>query len=163
MTTEQHGFTLIEMMVVVLIIAIMAAVAFPSYQQYTRRQQEAQARQTIQALAGELERYKTKNFSYRGFNAAQVAHVYANYGDDAGALNLPVDGGNRTYTITVRDAEGDTRLNADGANGFGWVITAVPVDRRNFSLVMTNVGLQCKTREALAANAVNCGNDSEAW
>ena len=50
MKTNQQGFTLIELMIVVAIIAILAAIAIPQYQNYIARAQMTRAAAEIGAL-----------------------------------------------------------------------------------------------------------------
>ena len=69
---KTHGFTLIELMITVVVVAIIAAIAVPSYQQYIERKDLAIARQEALRIAAELERFKNKNFSYKGFNATYI-------------------------------------------------------------------------------------------
>ena len=73
------GFTLIELMVTVVIVAILAAIAFPSYTAYMERRDLAIVKQEALRISTELERFKSKNFSYKGFDAS---YVYAYQEDD---------------------------------------------------------------------------------
>ena len=63
---QVKGFTLIELMIVLVIVAIFAAIAIPSYQEYARRADVSMVQQEMQKIAEQLERHKSKNFTYRG-------------------------------------------------------------------------------------------------
>lgn len=85
MENNQHGFTLIELMIVVAIIGILAAVAIPAYQDYTKRAQVAEG-VTLAAAAktGVAEYYASNNAFVIG-----VAPLNASYGV---AINTTVVG-----------------------------------------------------------------------
>lgn len=74
---SQKGFTLIELMITIVIVAILAAIAYPSYTQYMERRDLAIAKQEALRISAELERFKSKNFSYKGFDASYL-YTYAN-------------------------------------------------------------------------------------
>jgi len=61
---RQHGFTLIEIMIVVAIVAVVSAIALPSYQQYIQRGYRAQARAGLLQAAQWMERVATANGVY---------------------------------------------------------------------------------------------------
>ena len=63
---KRSGFTLIELMIVLVVIAVFAAIAVPSYQAYIQKKDLALAKQEALKMASELERFKNKNFSYKG-------------------------------------------------------------------------------------------------
>ena len=59
-----RGFTLIELMIVVLIVAIIAAVAVPIYSDYIVRSNRADAADQITAVMNQQERFQTRNRRY---------------------------------------------------------------------------------------------------
>lgn len=61
---RQQGFTLIEVMVVVVILGILAAVIVPRIMDNPDRARVTKAKQDIQAIKSSLDLYKLDNFQY---------------------------------------------------------------------------------------------------
>lgn len=61
---KARGFTLIELMVVVIVIAILAAIALPSYLNQTRKSRRNAAESAMQQIALLEERYRADNATY---------------------------------------------------------------------------------------------------
>ena len=146
---KTHGFTLIELMITVVVVAIIAAIAVPSYQQYIERKDLAIARQEALRIAAELERFKAKNFSYKGFDASYL-YTYEStdadgnpatasyYNKTTGQLLLPLGSTSSTakYTLTlanggtghkpltiVKNGDGTETADSASVNGLSWVMS----------------------------------------
>lgn len=61
---SQSGFTLIELMIVIVIIAVLGTIAFPSYQDSVRKSRRSEAKTTLAALAASQEQYFLTYKSY---------------------------------------------------------------------------------------------------
>ena len=107
MSSPQRGFTLIELMIVVVIIAILASIAYPSYTQFVRRSARAEAKSALLENAQFLERNFTTANSYAKDSA----------GNDIDDSKLP-RGGNARYDISV---------NVNVATPTVFSLTAAPV------------------------------------
>lgn len=165
----QAGFTLIELMIVVLVIAIFAAIAIPSYQSFIRRAHASQALQEVQKIAEQLERHKGRNFNYRGFDAS---YLYKDKDDTLSSkfnalnqsLNLPLNSAVVKYTITVVDNMPTfPLLTSEASLGQGWSIRALSEDAENFSFLMNSNGVACQNKASANITYETCGEGGENW
>jgi type IV pilus assembly protein PilE len=67
MKIREHGFTLIELMTVVVVISLLVMIAYPSYQEHVRKGNRAEGKAALLRAAQAQERF----FSDRGAYAAQ--------------------------------------------------------------------------------------------
>ena len=77
MKIKQQGFTLIELMIVIVTIALLATIAYPSYAKYIRQTRLAAVRSELLQNARTLERYYTQKRTFKDFsNDSLVQNEY---------------------------------------------------------------------------------------
>jgi type IV pilus assembly protein PilE len=86
---REAGFTIIEVMIVVVIIAVLGAVALPAYNDYILRSRLAEAYANLGELSTKLEQYYQDNRTYAGACTASGT-----------VANLPTAANSKYFTIS---------------------------------------------------------------
>ena len=106
MQSRQHGFSLIELMITIVILGILASFAFSGYQEQVAQTKRADCGGALVSMSQAMERFYSVNNTYEGAAAG---------GNDTGAPAIfptacPVDGNNPSYNLTIADATPSTYL-----------------------------------------------------
>lgn len=106
--TREDGFTLIEMLVVMVIIAILLGIAVPSYLGYRSRAQETKAESNIRQAIPSAATYYSDNGSYTGMTTAKLTSSYDSGLAGDPNLQLAVDPSGNNYGFDEPGQTGTT-------------------------------------------------------
>lgn len=87
---RQFGFTLIELMIVIVIMGILAAIALPAYQEYVRKGKRAEVKATLLEAAQALERHYSLNSTYLKADGSGLAAVFPTQSPQSGNANYTI-------------------------------------------------------------------------
>lgn len=141
--SEQKGFTIVELLIVIVVIGILAALVLNTFAGVQQRARDTERQTDVTALATQLEVYYNDNGTYPAFaqidTAAEAEAAFP--GIDAGALEAPGQG----FSL-----QGATSANQ---NQYGYVTT--PADCLGTSASPCTGFVLSYTKENLASGETN--------
>jgi type IV pilus assembly protein PilE len=97
MNKKTHGFTLIELMIVIAILSIIVAVGYPSYMEHVKKSRRAEGMGQLLELADRMERA----YSDRGTYPTNISEVYVATTDNGLYTLSIVTANNVSFTVSA--------------------------------------------------------------
>ena len=134
---SMKGFTLIELMIVVVVIGILAAIVYPSYQGYIEKGKRVDMMSEMQQIGSRIEANK---ITYKRYDRIPLNEIFSNTVSGSGTT-FP-NTGTALYNVIVSPVSGTT------LNGRNWTLTATPISGRQMAndgvLTLNPQGNKCR-------------------
>jgi type IV pilus assembly protein PilE len=175
LSSTQVGFTLLELMIVVMIMAILVMLAMPMYQSYMLRASQSQAQSESLRLAALITTWRARNLSYRNFNLLFQPQVKqsTSIGITENTLYLPLGSSSTNYKYQIRiiDLDSKKSLTDSGIDVTGRKYAIRAERSSNFpklkNILLTSGGLRCMSSNDITnadfVNYTGCGTGAQTW
>lgn len=119
-----RGFTLLELMIVVVVIAILASIALSGYQKQIRKSRRADAKQALAGLALRQEKWRSNHTNYRGTDssAGDITAFGAMPTSDYYTITVTSTAGASSYTLQAAPTSGSDQTK-DSCGTLSWTNT----------------------------------------
>ncbi len=148
MASEESGFTLVELLVVMLIIGLLAAIAIPAFFNQREKAYDANAKEQARTAETAMETYATDNGGvYTGVTTGDLVDIEPSLSDAVSTT--------RPYL---------TAANATGASDKGWTLTVTSPKTSNTFTITRTEGSSALTFTCGPAPGGNAGcPSSQVW
>ena len=114
-TQSESGFTLVELLVVMLILGLLAAIAIPAFFNQRTKAQDSEAKSTSKTAQTALETYATDN------NGSYASATRANLKTIEPTLSSAASGANTITTLTTTSNSYTITVTSSSTNSFSIV------------------------------------------
>lgn len=122
---KAKGFTLIELMIVVLIIAVLAGLAYSGYNNQVRKSRRAEAKQILADVSLRQEKWRSNNVAYLGTDSTNLEKTTFGAVPSGDYYTIAVTSleSGTAFTATAVPKTGTDQVN-DSCGTLSWALSA---------------------------------------